>query len=178
VVDFVTNLSRLKQSDDMQMNLLSFLLFELRFRRILKYLLIVTPFVYTYECKAEPPGTKLAGARSIQIKLEETKTTTEAPKKSIPLSGSAGELTELRCLASLLTLETGKRVNVRLIVRINGKRTTAAVGVGDMRRSDGDVEELAFPLRLPAKPGLYQLEISQNQALLLAGDFRVVKAPE
>jgi hypothetical protein len=33
-------------------------------------------------------------------------------------------------------------------------------------------------LRLPAKPGLYQLEISQNQALLLAGDFRVVKAPE
>jgi hypothetical protein len=78
----------------------------------------------------------------------------------------------------LLTLETGKRVNVRLIVRINGKRTTAAVGVGDMRRSDGDVEELAFPLRLPAKPGLYQLEISQNQALLLAGDFRVVKAPE
>lgn len=149
-----------------------------RSRLLLKFFFVVVASLFTCQCEADPPLARVASVRSIRIKLDESKTTTEIPKKSIPLSGSAGEFAELRCLASLLPLEAGKRVNVRFIIRINGKRTTAAVGFGEIKRSEGDLQELVIPLRLPAKPGLYRLEISQDKALLLAGDFRVVKPSE
>ena len=145
---------------------------------MVKHFLIFVALFFTYGCEAQRSSTNAARGRPIQIELEESKAKTDSPKKSIALTGVAGEPVELRCLASLFPIETGMRVNIRLIVSINGKRTTAAVGVGNMRRSEGDVDELVFPLRLPAKPGLYRLEISQNQALLLTGDFRTEKPSE
>jgi hypothetical protein len=167
-----------KQSDVMEVNRHCWLMFALRLSLMVKHCLIFVALVFTYGCDAQLSSTNAARGRPIQIKLEESKAKTDSPKKSVALTGFAGEPVELRCLASSFPIETGMRVNIRFIVNINGKRMTAAVGVGSMRRSEGGVDELVFPLRLPAKPGLYRLEIFQNQALLLTGDFRIEQPAE
>lgn len=123
---------------------------------------------------AEPEGPKASG-RSIEIKLESPKST-DGPMRAIKLVGFAGEPIELRCPASLVPLETGKRVMVRLIQDFKGKRISSAIGVGGIKNSKEDLEELFIPMKLPAKPGRYQMEVSQNQNVILKGDFEVKKA--
>jgi hypothetical protein len=150
--------------------------FSFHVSAMLKSLLLAVAAFFVSGCRSEP-RTVVASVRSIEIKLAEP-TVADTLKESIALSGSPGEPIELRCPASLFPLEAGKRATVRLIAEVKGKPVTSAVGVGEIKQSKKGVDELVFALRLPAKPGQHRMEISQDQVLLLKGDFRIVKPAE